>query len=296
MSSLKKYFCIFFINLIIAMIITYVIYKILFFWLDVYTKHNVYIKIPNLYSLTLNQAKKNLTKLGLHYEIDTSHYNPKYVPYHICNFSPHAGGIVKPGRVIFIQANANTFTFTKLPNIIFKPKYFALSRLYAKHFLVKNILFASNKNKGFILKVIHNKKYIDPGDIIPYRSELDLIIGKGMKKNIVFPNVVGMNLTSAKKILERNKIIIENIFYNKKNSAKNIVNQNIYRQSPQSGSIMTNKEQYINLWINNNKKDYSDNMQNNEEVKKSKESDDFDYHKDDNKTNYHEDIKQMKIE
>lgn len=198
MSILKKYVYIFFINLMIAMIITYVICKILFFWLEIYTKHNVYVKIPNLYNLTINQAKNTLTKLGLHYEIDISHYNPKYVPYHICNFAPHAGVIVKPGRVIFIQANANAFNFTKLPNILFKTKYFALSRLYAKHFLVKNILFVPNKNKGLILKIIHNKKYVQPGDVLPYRSELDLVIGEGMKNNIIVPNVIGLNLTDAK--------------------------------------------------------------------------------------------------
>lgn len=288
MRILKKYVCIFFINLIIAMIITYVIYKILFFWLDIYTKHNVYVKIPNLYSLTLNQAKRNLTKLGLHYEIDTSNYNPKYVPYHICNFYPHAGGIVKPGRVIFIQANANTFTFTKLPNIIFKTKYFALSRLYAKHFLVKNILFASNKNKGFILKVIHNKKYVQPGDVLPYRSELDLVIGEGVgiKKNIIIPNVIGMDLISAKIILEKKKITIGNIY---DDNNKDIINKKIYRQYPSSGSIINNKEQFINLWISNNPEKYSYNyFKNHEEIKTNKELDIESYEEEsNNNTNEH---------
>lgn len=270
MNILKKYFYIFFINSIIAIIITYIICKIVFIWLDIYTKHNVYVKIPNLYSLTINQAKKNLTKLGLHYEIDTSHYNPKYVPYHICNFAPQAGGIVKPGRVIFIQANANTFNFIKLPNIIFKNKYFALSRLYAKHFLVKNIIYVPNINKGLILKIIHNKKYVHPGDILPYRSELILIIGKGIKKNIVIPNLIGMNLTSAKIILDKKKIIIGNIFYDKKTINKNL---KIYRQDPPSGNIINNKEQSINLWLNNNYQEQnSDNyIKDYEEIKKLKE-------------------------
>lgn len=249
MNISKKYFYVIFINSIIAIIITYVIYKIVFIWLDIYTKHNVYVKIPNLYSLTVNQAKKNLTKLGLHYEIDTSHYNPKYVPYHIFNFVPQAGRIVKPGRVIFIQANANTFNFIKLPNIILKDKYFALSRLYANHFLVKKIIYVPDINNGLILKVIHNKKYVYSGDILPYKSELSLLVGKGLKKNIVIPNVIGMNLTDAKLVLEKKNIIIGNLFYNEKNYDKNI--KNIYRQDPVSGTIIDKKKQYINLWINN---------------------------------------------
>lgn len=234
----------------IAIIITYVICKIVFMWLNIYTKHNVHVKIPNLYSLTVNQAKENLTKLGLHYEIDTSHYNPKYVPYHIYNFAPQAGGIVKPGRVIFLQVNANTFNFIKLPNIIFKNKYFALSRLYAKHFLVKNIIYVPQGNKGLILKIIHNNKYVYPGDLLPYRSELYLVVGNGIKKNIVIPNLIGMNLIDAKIILERKKIIIDHIFYEQNN--KNIVNNKIYRQHPTSGSIINEQEQYINLWVTTN--------------------------------------------
>lgn len=290
MTLLKKYFYIFFINSILAIIIIYVIFKILFLWLEIYTQHNVYVKIPNLYSLTVNQAKKNLTNLGLNYEIDTSHYNPKYVPYHICNFAPQAGGVVKPGRVIFIQANANSFNFTKLPNIILKNKYFALSRLYAKHFLVKNIIYVPNINKGLILKVINNKKSIHPGDILPYRSELDLIIGKEIKKNIFVPNVIGMNLTSAKIILERKKIIIGNIFNDQKNFDKDILNKIIYRQDPISGSIINNKEQYINLWINNNKEqDVNNSIKNYKEAKKIKElknfSDYFDSSEEENNKN-----------
>lgn len=269
MRILKKKFNIFFINLIVGMIITYMIFKFLFFWLEKYTKHNVSVKIPNLYSLTINQAKEILTRLGLHYEIDTSNYNPKYVPYYIYNFAPPAGGIVKPGRVIFIQANANTFNFTKLPNIFFKTKYFALSRLYAKHFLVKNIFFVQNKNKGLILKVIHNNKYVNHGDALPYRSELDLVIGEGVKKNIIVPNVIGMNLSSAKGILKKNKIIIGNIFYDKKNYNQDIINQKIYRQYPSSNSIINNKEQFINLWISNNSQENYLNK-NNEEIRNNK--------------------------
>lgn len=254
---IKKYFYILFINFIIAIIIIYMICKIVFIWLDIYTQHNIYVKIPNLYSLTVNQAKDNLTKLGLLYEIDTSHYNPKYVPYHIYNVTPQAGGLVKPGRVIFIQVNANTFNFTKLPNIILKNKYFALSRLYAQHFLVKNIIYVPQGNKGLILKIIHNNKSVHPGDILPSRSELYLVVGNGIKQNIIIPNVIGMNLTDAKMILERKKIIINHIFYDQKNN--NIVNNKIYRQEPKSGSFIDDKEQTIKLWVMNNPEDNSDN-------------------------------------
>lgn len=176
MNIFKKKLYIIFINLLIVIFFIYILSKSIFIWLDIYTKHNNFVIVPDISNLDIKIAKHHLDNLGLYYEIDSYNYNPKFFPYKVLTFAPQAGDIVKPGRTIFIQVNKINTQNTKLPNILFQKKHFALRTLYSKHFIIKNITYLPYINNDIILKVIYNKKIINPGDIIPYKSELDLII------------------------------------------------------------------------------------------------------------------------
>lgn len=235
----------FLINLIIAGGIIYVIIQAVFFWLSVYTKHDRYVTVPNLSSLTLDQAAFRLKELGLNYEVDTSRYDPAFVPYHIFAFAPQTGDCVKPDRIIFIQANAGSLKSTTLPDIIYKNKRLALIRLTAKHLMVKDITYVPDIAKEAVLKVIYNGKPIQTGAVLPYRAELNLVIGQGYKKNVPIVDVMGMDLSSAQVLLEENQFSVGKISYDQPTDT---ADAKVYRQDPLPGEVY-DQGQYVNLWL-----------------------------------------------
>ncbi|XOD67276.1 MAG: PASTA domain-containing protein [Flavobacteriales bacterium Tduv] len=245
MGISKPRFYVFLVNLLIAGGVMYIIAQAVFGWLSVYTKHDRYVTVPDLSSLTLGQATLRLKELGLNYEVDTSRYDPDFVPYHIFSFAPQTGDRVKKNRIIFIQANAGTFKFTTLPDIIYKNKRLALSQLELKHLLVKDITYVPDISKETVLKVIYNGKPIHPGAVLPYRAELDLVIGKGYKKNVAIPDVIKMDLSSAQALLEENQFTVGKISYDQ---PKDTADAKIYRQDPLPGEVY-DQGQYINLWL-----------------------------------------------
>ncbi|XOD68397.1 MAG: PASTA domain-containing protein [Flavobacteriales bacterium AspAUS03] len=227
-----------------------------FNWLDIYTRHDRYVTVPNLSSLMLGQAIVRLEGLGLTYEMDTSRYDPTFMPYHIFAFAPEAGDRVKLGRTVFIQANAGTFKSTTLPDIIYKNKRLALSRLDNQHLLVRNITYVPDIAKETVLKVLYEGKPIQAGATLPYQAELDLFIGKGYKKNVLILDVIGMDLPSAQTVLEEHQFVLGGLSYDQ---PLDTTTAKVYRQDPSPGEIY-DQGQYVNLWLTTAPKEVLDSL------------------------------------
>lgn len=247
----SKYCLILLLNLLIAIFILYKITSLALKWVDIYTKHGSYVIVPNLRYLTLNQSISILKKLGLKYDVDTSHYDPSFKPYQVLSFFPEAGDPVKVGRSIYIQANAKKFQTTVLPNIINKNKRIAIKLLHANHILVKDIKYVNDLSKDTVLKVVYKKKIIPSGSILPHQDGITLIVGKGSEKNnysYPVPNVTGMSLSNATYILKEKLFNIINFYYEDPLDDPSATKAKVYRQEPPPGKRQ-DKKKPIYLWL-----------------------------------------------
>ncbi|WP_185859214.1 PASTA domain-containing protein [Blattabacterium cuenoti] len=245
----SKYFVIFIINLLISIFFLYNITQLALKWVDIYTKHGSYVIVPNLRYLTLSQSISILKKLGLKYDIDTSHYDPNLKKNQIISFSPEAGGYVKEGRHIYLKVNYQSQNTTFLPNIINKNKFIAMKLLHANHIPVKEIRFINDLTKDTVLKVFYKNKSIQSGYRFPYIQEgITLIIGKGYEKNnLVVPNVIGMSLHTATLTLKKKLFRVINFYYDHPIIDPDR-NAKVYRQNPSPGEIQ-DKNKSIELWL-----------------------------------------------
>ncbi|WP_185881817.1 PASTA domain-containing protein [Blattabacterium cuenoti] len=248
----SKYCLILLLNLLIAIFILYKITSLALKWVDIYTKHGSYVIVPNLRYLTLNQSISILKKLGLKYDVDTSHYDPSFKPYQVLSFFPEAGDPVKVGRYIYIQANAKKFQTTVLPNIINKNKRIAIKLLHANHILVKDIKYVNDLSKDTVLKVVYKGKIIPSGSILPHQDGITLIIGKGYEKNdysYPVPNVTGMSLSNATYTLKEKLFNIINFYYDDPLDDDTAATKaKVYRQEPSPGKKQ-DKKKPIYLWL-----------------------------------------------
>ncbi|WP_185860624.1 PASTA domain-containing protein [Blattabacterium cuenoti] len=244
----SKYFVIFIINFLSSIFILYKITQLALKWVDVYTKHGSYVVVPNLRGFPLSKSISILKKIGLKYDIDTSHYDPNFKINQIISFSPEAGDHVKEGRHIYIQVNSKS-SQSVLPNIINKDKQMVIKLLHANHISVKEIRYINNMKKNIVLKVLYGKKSIPFGYRFPPNPDgITLIIGKGYEKNnFEVPNVIGMSLYSAIYTLKSQLFHVINFYYDHaiQNHEKNVI---VYRQKPDPGTIY-DKNKSIELWL-----------------------------------------------
>ncbi|WP_185869522.1 PASTA domain-containing protein, partial [Blattabacterium cuenoti] len=252
-----KYFLIFILNLLIAIFILYKITQFALKWVDIYTKHDSYVVVPNLRYFTLSKSISILKKIGLKYNIiRVSRYNPNFKLNQVISFLPEAGDHVKEGRHIYIQVNSNNFLqknkYTVLPNIINKDIKIAMKLLDDNHILIKDSKYVNDFLKNVVLKVFYKDKSIEYGYRLPInkKPEITLIIGKGYEKNnfITVPNVIGMSLHSAIQILKKKLFNIINFYYEYPMINSVVKNAKVYRQKPNFGEIY-NKNKPIEIWL-----------------------------------------------
>lgn len=233
------------VNLLLAAGLIYGLTWMTFRWLAAYTQHDVYIKLPDLSSLDVNQAIAHLKKEGLQPYVDTTQYDPAFKPYEIFVYAPEKGDLVKPGRHIFIRANAAGFKPVSLPDVLHLNERMARDKLLESNIKAK-VTYEPDATEG-VLKILYNGVEIQAGTLIPYEAEVDLIVGRTYEKEVPVPDLTGMDLVSVKKILQEKRISLGEVIYDHPDK---IEGAQVYRQEPQADKIY-DEGKYLTIWMAN---------------------------------------------
>lgn len=93
-------------NVIIIILIAIIGILIVFFSLNLFTRHGASAMVPEVENMTYTQAIKSLHEHGFRTDIRDSIYNEEIPPGYVVEQFPKAGSYVKPGRKIFLYINA----------------------------------------------------------------------------------------------------------------------------------------------------------------------------------------------
>ena len=214
-------------------------------YLKSYTKFGEEIEVPKVSHLSIMQATKLLEENNLEYEIDSFKYDPKFKPFQIFSIYPMEGSKVKMGRKLFIRCNPKTWKPVVLPNLIDKSKYLAFSQLEILGLKVGDTLYETNIAQDRVIRMLFKGKEITAGDAVPKFSVIDLVIGLGYAKDVIVPDLIGLDYQSAKKILKQNYFEEGIINFE---GEKDTLNSLIYYQEPIPGSKL-DQGLSINLWM-----------------------------------------------
>jgi eukaryotic-like serine/threonine-protein kinase len=236
-------------NGIIIVALSYGLYHFVFnIWLSSYTNHNEYVEVPDLSNMNIQQATQILDDLGLTYEVDSVRFDPAIKPYAVMDYYPSLSAKVKEGRRIFIKANPKTHRPVELPDLIGKSKRLALTQLDISGLKVGNIIYEPDIAKDAVLKIIYNGKVLKPGDVLPRFAVVDLVLGRGMLTGVRTPNLVGLNLTDAKKMIKDNFFEVGQIKF--LGESRDTIGARIVYQFPFSGDAY-DQGQPIDIWLSN---------------------------------------------
>ena len=196
----------FWINVILATIVLYVVFYVTMSNLDNYTNHGVKIEVPNLKGLQLYQVQDSLKSLDLKYEIRDSVFSDDFPIGMVIQQDPLPNSddfpnFIKPSRTIYITIVKRQERFKVVPDFLTNvtSKNICKSKLEMLGFKVE-LEVKNHKDKDKVLGLEFDNKVIKAGQKLPKGSLIKIVFGSGDKgQPIELPDFKGMNIYLALK-------------------------------------------------------------------------------------------------
>ncbi len=149
-------------------------------YLRLTTNHEQKIPVPDLATMSLDEADAALKELDLRWKIiDTTNYNPEFPKKSVIEQLPKAGSFVKENRTIYLTVNRSDFKNLLVPNVVGRTRRQAEPTLISLGFVIGKITYKTYIAKDEVLELRHNGKLLEPGSELQKTSVIDLVLGDG---------------------------------------------------------------------------------------------------------------------
>ncbi|MDE6451190.1 MAG: PASTA domain-containing protein [Odoribacter sp.] len=223
----------FLINLAAAIVLICGISIYTLYWLDDYTQHDHFIRVPSLHDMTPEEAEAVAKHAKLRILVIDSIYNKNAKPGTVVEQYPASESKVKENRLIHLTINANSpekIIFPDLQNAAYRQ---TLQTLQTRGFKIGRIKYVPSEFKNLVIQLKHNNTEIHPGTLLSKGATIDIVLGKGDEDNTVLPpQLTGKKLDEAidlirKSYLNVGQIIPDGSISNPKNKMSAFVYQQI---------------------------------------------------------------------
>lgn len=203
---------------------------IAFFSLRYYTKHGQGLNVPAVKGLSFNQAVSKLEDLGLRFEVD-SVYIMDMAPGIVIDQDPEADTFVKDNRTIYLTINTAQAPNVKFPDIQFKSFIEAQAIIASFGLKVGDTAYKADVSRDVILEISFGGQAVQPGDIVPKGSKIDLLLGDGRgNEEVEIPTLLGFTKDEAVFSLKGSNLKLGTIIY--EGNITDTANAVIISQSP----------------------------------------------------------------
>ena len=215
-----------------------------FIWLkflDIYTLHDNYIKVPNYINIELDDLDSITEANNLRYIIIDSIFDRNRPKGIVVNQDPEPFTDVKKNRRIYLTINSLESRKVPFPNIYDLSLRQAIRKLEKLDLEVGDLEYRADIATNKVLDFKVNGVKIIEGEELYVGTVVDLVVGKGLsQERVIIPNLIGLNRVEANIILKSNSLNIgSEIFLSSIEDSSLAI---IYKQYPES-----NDEKEINI-------------------------------------------------
>lgn len=223
------------------------ILAVFYFYLPWITNHGESITVPDIVGLEYDDLEEFLTDRNLRFEINAdSGYSSEYPPLSVLKQYPESGQKVKENRKIFITLNAISPPEVRMPNLVDGSLKNAEMVLESYGLMRGEIIYEPDPARNAVLDQLFEGESIQEGMPIPKGSQIDLIVGDGIGRQIFeMPDAVGLEIEEAKILILGSSLNIGEIndVESDEDSPGTVVSQ-----SPEAG-MMVKIGSNVDLWV-----------------------------------------------
>ena len=221
-------------NLIGAFLFFAVLLTVTTIALNQLTHHGMSLEVPDLTSMSVEEASREASKRHLRTEVIDSIYVRRMEKGAVYSQNPKAGTRVKKGRRVMLTINALHAKKVSVPNLVGLSMRQAKAELNSRGLALGKLIYVNDIATNNVLRQIYRNREIRPGVQIETGSEIDLQVGLNSEDNMTYvPNVKGMKYLRAVDAVHDNSLNVGKIVFDKtvKNYSDSLA-ATVYKQTP----------------------------------------------------------------
>jgi beta-lactam-binding protein with PASTA domain len=221
-------------------------------YLDYYTMHNQYIKVPDFNNILITQLDSVVEVNNIRYVIIDSIFDRSRVKGIVVNQDPEAFTDVKKNRRIYLTINSLQTRKIIFPDIYDLSLRQAVRKLKNTGLEIGELEYCANIAINKVLNYKINGNEIEIGQELYIGTIVDLVVGKGLSaENVIVPNLIGLTRMEANIILKSISLNIGSEIFTSVEDSSSAV---IYKQFPIGNDDNTsNIGSAIDLFFNQSK-------------------------------------------
>jgi beta-lactam-binding protein with PASTA domain len=239
-------------HLLAALIIVIALIAGAVIFLDVATKHNQELQVPDLSNMTVDEAKAEAGLNDMVIEVTDSVFVKRMKRGTVYRQNPAPGSKVKSGRRISLTINAVNAKRITMPNLVGFSMRQAKAELLSRGLVLGRLIYVQDMATNNVLRQLYDNNEIAPGTMIDSESVVDLVLGLNGYDFVTYvPDVVGLKCMSAVDAVHDNSLNITSLKFDRSvKEYDDSLNAKVYKQLPEpSDSIHVNMGSEVTLYL-----------------------------------------------
>ena len=239
-------------HLLAALILVVVMIAGAMVFLDVATKHNQELTVPDLSNMSVEEADSVAALNDMVIDVTDSVFVKRMKRGAVYRQNPAPGSKVKSGRRIALTINAVNAKKITMPNLVGYSMRQAKAELLSRGLTLGKLIYVQDMATNNVLRQLHDNLEIEPGSMIESESVIDLVVGLNGNDFVTYvPDVAGLKCMSAVDAIHDHSLNVKNLRFD--TSVKDYddsLNAMVYNQVPEpSDSIHVNMGSDVTLYL-----------------------------------------------
>ena len=220
--------------------------------LNVVTKHNQELVVPDLANVSVAEADIIAASEGMRIDVVDSVFVKRMKKGAVYRQNPIAGSKVKKGRRIALTINAMNAKKVSMPNLIGYSMRQAMAELQSRGLTLGKLIYVEDMATNNGLTQYLGKDEIEPGTQIESESVIDLEVGlNSMDSHTYVPDVLGLRNMNAVDAIHGSSLNVSRLrFDSTVKTYDDSLAAVVYRQTPEaSDSVFVNKGVEVTLFM-----------------------------------------------
>lgn len=239
-------------NLLAAFVVIVLLIVGAVVFLNVVTKHNQELVVPDLSNLSVEEADSVLKQAMMRIDVTDSVFVRRMKRGAVYRQNPVPGSKVKSGRRISVTINAVNPKEITMPNLIGYSTRQAKVEILSRGLVLGKLIYVQDMATNNVLRQIHGNREIEPGVMIESGAVVDLVVGLNSLDNMTYvPYLGGLRNMSAVEAVHDHSLNVGSLNFDETvKDYEDSLNAVVYRQVPDAcDTIAVNMGDEVELYL-----------------------------------------------
>ena len=238
-------------NLLIALAVVVVLIVGAMIFLNVFTKHNQELSVPDLANMTLDEAQAVAEEAGMRVDVTDSAFIKRMKRGAVYRQNPAPGSKVKKGRRIALTINAVNPRQITMPDLIGYSTRQAKAELLSRGLVLGKLIYVQDMATNNVLRQLHQNLEIEPGSMVESEAVIDLVVGLNSRDNVTFvPYLAGLRNLSAVEAIHDHSLNLGRMRFDETvKDYEDSLNAVVYKQNPEPSEFSVKMGEDVTLYL-----------------------------------------------